>query len=260
MILDELAAYAKERVEAAKQKKGISELIAEAQALPKGAFVFEKKLKKEGLSFICEVKKASPSKGIISEKFPYLEIAKEYEEAGADCISVLTEPKWFLGSDAIFREIRKTCTIPMIRKDFTVDPYQIYEAKLLGTDAVLLICALLDTDTIREYLDICNEMGISALVETHDQKEIESALKAGAKIIGVNNRNLKDFSVDFENARQLRACIPKEVLFVAESGVKGSEDIKALREIGADAVLVGEALMRAENKKELLKQWKIEQK
>ena len=272
MILDELAAYAKERVEAAKQKKGISELIAEAQALPKGAFVFEKKLKKEGLSFICEVKKASPSKGIISEKFPYLEIAKEYEEAGADCISVLTEPKWFLGSDAIFREIRKTCTIPMIRvlilrlvfmyfrKDFTVDPYQIYEAKLLGTDAVLLICALLDTDTIREYLDICNELGISALVETHDQKEIESALKAGAKIIGVNNRNLKDFSVDFENARQLRACIPKEVLFVAESGVKGSEDIKALREIGADAVLVGEALMRAENKKELLKQWKIEQK
>lgn len=174
MILDELAAYAKERVEAAKQKKGISELIAEAQALPKGAFVFEKKLKKEGLSFICEVKKASPSKGIISEKFPYLEIAKEYEEAGADCISVLTEPKWFLGSDADFPGNTKNMhDTDESRKDFTVDPYQIYEAKLLGTDAVLLICALLDTDTIREYLDHLQRTGDQRTGrELHDQKEM----------------------------------------------------------------------------------------
>lgn len=256
MILDELAAYAGKRVETQKQKKDMAQMMAEAQAMPKGDFVFENRLRKEGLSFICEVKKASPSKGIISKEFPYLQIAKEYEEAGADCMSVLTEPKWFMGSDMIFREIRETCSIPMIRKDFTVDAYQIYEAKTLGADAVLLICALLDTDTIREYLRICENLGISALVETHNRKEIESAIEAGAKIIGVNNRNLKDFSVDFENARHLRECIPKEIVFVAESGVRGSEDIRALREIGADAVLIGEALMRAENKKELLKQWK----
>ena len=260
MILDDIVEKRKEQLQREKdniEPQDMKEMALNSKNKNHG---FKEVLKKSGLSVISEVKKASPSKGVIAEDFRPVEIAIAYEDAGAASISCLTEEHYFKGGSKYFADIRAKVDIPMLRKDFIFDEYQIYEAKLLGTDAVLLICALLDTDTIREYLDICNELGISALVETHDQKEIESALKAGAKIIGVNNRNLKDFSVDFENARQLRACIPKEVLFVAESGVKGSEDIKALREIGADAVLVGEALMRAENKKELLKQWKIEQK
>lgn len=252
MILDELAAYARERVEEAKKKIPAEEMRRMAEALPAGDFRFENALKNKGMSFICEVKKASPSKGIIAERFPYVEIAQEYERAGADCVSVLTEPRWFLGSDEIFKEIREKISLPMIRKDFTVDAYQIYEAKAMGADAVLLICALLSTETIREYLAICDGLGLTALVETHDEAEIASAVKAGARVIGVNNRNLKNFTVDFGNAAKLRERIPSDVIFVAESGVKGPEDIRALSGIGADAVLVGEALMRAEDKKQKL--------
>lgn len=252
MILDELANHARERVEKAREEKSLEQIREEARALPKGDFRFEKALQNQKMSFICEIKKASPSKGIISQEFPYLEIADDYEKAGADCVSVLTEPKWFLGSDEIFRQVRKRISLPMIRKDFTVDSYQIYEAKLLGADAVLLICALLDTEQIREYIGICDELGLTALVETHNEEEIQSAVQAGARVIGVNNRNLKDFSVDFENAKSLRAKIPKEAVFVAESGVSGAEDVRDLSRIGADAVLIGEALMRAEDKKETL--------
>lgn len=256
MILDELAKYAAERVKKAKEQKSLEQIKEEAYALPKGSFRFEKALWGKEMSFICEVKKASPSKGIISEEFPYLEIAKSYEKSGADCISVLTEPKWFLGSDEIFCQIRQEVSLPMIRKDFTVDEYQIYEAKVMGADAVLLICALLDTDTIRKYLAICDTLGISALVETHDEAEIASAVAAGARLIGVNNRNLKDFSVNFENAKRLREKIPKEAVFVAESGVKGEKDVRSLCGIGADAVLMGEALMRAEYPEEKLRSFR----
>lgn len=252
MILDELAAYASVRVAEAKKKISAEEIEQKARSLPKGDFRFEKALQKKDMSFICEVKRASPSKGLIAEHFPYVDIAREYEQAGADCVSVLTEPKWFLGSDEIFKEIRAAINLPMIRKDFTVDAYQIYEAKCMGADAVLLICALLPTETIREYLKICDDLGLTALVETHDEKEIQSALQAGARVIGVNNRNLKNFTVDFSNAANLREQIPANVTFVAESGVKDPEDVGALAEIGADAVLVGEALMRAENKTERL--------
>lgn len=252
MILDELAGYARERVQRAKEEKSLVQIREEALAMPKGDFRFEHALQKKEMSFICEIKKASPSKGIISEDFPYLKIAKEYEDAGADCVSVLTEPKWFLGSDEIFGEVRKKISLPMIRKDFTVDVYQIYEAKLLGADAVLLICALLDTETIREYLEVCDRLGLTALVETHNEDEIDSAIEAGARVIGVNNRNLKDFSVDFENAKRLRERIPKETVFVAESGVSGAKDVASLSGIGADAVLIGEALMRSEDKKRTL--------
>ena len=252
MILDELAAYASVRVAEAKKKISAEEIEQKARSLPKGDFRFEKALQKKDMSFICEVKRASPSKGLIAEHFPYVDIAREYEQAGADCVSVLTEPKWFLGSDEIFKEIRAAIKFPMIRKDFTVDAYQIYEAKCMGADAVLLICALLPTETIREYLKICDDLGLTALVETHDEKEIQSALQAGARVIGVNNRNLKNFTVDFSNAANLREQIPANVTFVAESGVKDPEDVGALAEIGADAVLVGEALMRAENKTERL--------
>lgn len=256
MILDELAAYAKERVQNAKSHKSLEQIKKEAYLMPKGEFCFEKKLQKSEMSFICEVKKASPSKGIISREFPYLEIAKAYEEGGADCISVLTEPKWFLGSDEIFSQIRKEVNLPMLRKDFTVDEYQIYEAKLMGADAVLLICALLETEKIKEYLKICDDMGISAVVETHDELEIDTAIQAKARIIGVNNRNLKNFTVDFENAKTLAEKIPKETIFVAESGVKTKQDILQIEQAGANAVLIGEALMRISNIEQQIKAFK----
>ena len=255
-ILEQLAAYARERVEEARRLFPEEELRRQTLALPKGELAFKKALKKPGLSFICECKKASPSNGLIAPDFPYLQIAKDYEAAGADCISVLTEPKWFLGSDQYLKEIAATVSLPCLRKDFTVDPYMIYEAKLLGASAVLLICAILKEEQIREFLGLCGELGLSALVEAHDEREVEMALRAGAEIIGVNNRNLKDFSVDTENSRRLRQMIPKDVLFVSESGVGSPEDVEALRELGADAVLVGETLMRAGDRKARLAELK----
>lgn len=209
------------------------------------------------MSFICECKKASPSKGLIEPDFRYLEIAREYEEAGADCISVLTEPKWFLGSDEYLKEIAKTVSIPCIRKDFTVDEYQIYQAKTLGAAAVLLICSILSEVQLGEYIKICDSLGISALVEIHNEKEAGMAVRAGARIIGVNNRNLKDFTVDTANSRKLRDLIPNDIIFVSESGVKSTDDIRAIREIGADAVLIGETLMRADNKKAKLDELRL---
>lgn len=253
-ILDQLAEHAKDRVERAKEQLPLETVKQRAMALPKGEFAFENALKKPGMSFICECKKASPSKGLIAPVFPYLEIAREYEAAGADCISVLTEPKWFLGRDEYLQEIAENARIPCLRKDFTVDEYMICEAKLLGASAVLLICSILTQTQVRTYIDICDTLGLSALVEAHDEAEVKMALGAGARIIGVNNRNLKDFSVDTDNSRRLRALIPPEVLFVSESGVRNAEDVAALREIGTDAVLIGETLMRASDKKAKLKE------
>ena len=201
---------------------------------------------------IAELKQASPSKGLIRPDFHPVALAKEYEQAGADCISCLTEPKWFLRSDEIFREIRSLVRTPMIRKDFVVDEYQILQAKTMGADCVLLICTLLDTNTLARYLRLCSDLDLAALVETHDAEEISSAVSAGAKMIGVNNRNLKDFSVDFGNAARLRDLIPPDRLYVAESGVKSPSDAALLKEAGADAVLIGEMLMRAEDKKAML--------
>ncbi len=255
-ILDELADYARVRTAQAKEIIPPQEMEERARSLPKGEPVFEKALRKEGLSFICEVKKASPSKGLIAPDFPYLSIAKEYEAAGADAISVLTEPRWFLGSNDYLREITETVSTPCLRKDFTVDPYMIYEAKTLGASAVLLICAILRPEELAQYRMLAEDLGMSAIVETHDEDEIGMALSAGAKIIGVNNRNLKDFSVDTENSRRLRERVPKDTLFVSESGIQGKEDIEKLREIGVDAVLVGERLMRSDDKKALLAEWR----
>lgn len=248
-ILDQLADYARERVAKAKKKIPLEEIKKQALSLPKGNFAFEKALKRSDISFICECKKASPSKGLISPEFPYLQIAKDYEAAGADCISVLTEPKWFLGRDEYLKEIASAVSIPCLRKDFTVDEYMIYEAKVLGASAVLLICSILSEEKLREYIELCDELGLSALVEAHDEAEVSVALKTGARIIGVNNRNLKDFSVDTDNSMKLRGFIPENVLFVSESGVSSAEDVAKLREIGADAVLIGETLMRASDKK-----------
>ncbi len=244
-ILDKLAEHARERVETAKQAVSADEMKARALALPKGGFEFEKALAKKGLSFICECKKASPSKGIIAEDFPYLDIARQYEASGADCISVLTEPKWFLGSSDYLREIAAAVKTSCLRKDFTVDEYMIYEAKTLGAKAVLLICSILPVEQIERYIGVCDELGLSALVEAHDENEVRTAVSVGARIIGVNNRNLADFTVNTDNSRRLRELVPDGVLFVSESGVSSREDTARLEAVGADAVLIGEALMRA---------------
>ena len=253
-ILEQLAAHAKQRVAEKMKNKSLEEIKKEACNMPRGNFEFEKALRKNDIAFICECKKASPSKGVIAESFDYLQIAKDYEKAGADCISVLTEPKWFLGSDAYLKEIANTINIPCIRKDFTVDEYMIYEAKLLGAKAILLICAILNQSQVKHYIDICDELGISALVEAHDEAEIKMAVKAGARIIGVNNRNLKDFSVDTANSKRLRQMIPGDIIFVSESGISSNEDIKELRDAKVDAVLIGETLMKADDKTAKLKE------
>lgn len=259
MILDTLAESSKMRVAKAMNNVPLTELksqIFHGDTVNKfhnrESFAFEKALKENGISFICEVKKASPSKGIIAHDFSYLDIAKEYEEADASAISVLTEPEYFKGHDTYLSEISKSVQIPVLRKDFTVDEYQIYEAKTLGADAVLLICALLNTDTIRSYISICDILGLSALVEAHTEEEVMSAIAAGARVIGVNNRNLKTFEVDLHTCTTLRGLVPREILFVAESGIQTSEDIAELKIAGVDAVLIGETLMRSENKKEML--------
>lgn len=251
-ILDKLAENAHQRVEAAMREVPLKTLRAQAEMLPSGGFVFEKALRKDDIAFICECKKASPSKGIIAVDFPYLNIARAYEAAGADAISVLTEPKWFLGSDSYLEEISEQVQIPCLRKDFTVDSYMIYQSKILGAAAVLLICSILSEEQLGKYIALCDTMGMSALVEARNAKEVEIALQAGARVIGVNNRNLKDFSVDPTNCQRLRNYVPPSVCFVAESGVSGHKDIEALRKVGADAVLIGEVLMRAPNKKEKL--------
>ena len=251
-ILEQLADYARKRVMAEMEENSLDtmrELAMSKSSAAGDLFAFEQALRKEGVSFICECKKASPSKGLIAPNFPYLEIAKEYETAGADCISVLTEPKWFLGNDEYLKEIAEAVSIPCLRKDFTVDEYQIYQAKVLGASAVLLICSILTEDQMKDYIGICDELGLSALVEVHDEQEVQTALNTGARIIGVNNRNLKDFSVDTDNSRRLRELIPPDVLFISESGVRTAEDVSALRKIGADAVLIGETLMRASDKR-----------
>ena len=251
-ILDQLSSHAKERVEEAKRRVPLFEMKSQAHSIERGDFSFERALKKPGLSFILECKKASPSKGLIAEDFPYLSIAGEYEKAGADAVSVLTEPKWFLGKNEYLKEISSELSIPVLRKDFTVDEYMIYEAKTLGASAVLLICSILSREQLLEYIEIADSLGISALVESHDEKEIKTALSVHARIIGVNNRNLKDFSVDTENSKKLRSLIPDSVLFVSESGVKDERDVSDIRALGADAVLIGETMMAAKDKREML--------
>ena len=251
-ILDKLAEHARVRVAEAKKDISSSEICRLAMSMPKGGFEFENALRSEDISFICECKKASPSKGMIAQDFPYLQIAKDYEAAGADCISVLTEPKWFLGCNEYLREIAAGVSVPCLRKDFIVDEYMIYEAKILGASAVLLIVSILSETQLRKYIRICDELGISALVEIHDETEALRAVNAGARVIGVNNRDLRDFSVDTCNSRRLREMIPRNILFVSESGIKTAQDVALLRSAGADAVLVGEALMKAHDKKRML--------
>jgi indole-3-glycerol phosphate synthase len=263
-ILDEIAGKTKLRVAEAKKTAPFDQVKKDALALAENAgsleeaarFPFDRAISAPGVSFICEVKKASPSKGIIAEDFPYLQIAREYEAAGAAAISVLTEPDYFLGSDQYLREIAAAVSIPALRKDFVIDAYQIYEAKILGAKAVLLICALLDTETLTEYVKTANELGLSSLVEIHGEAEAERAVQAGAKIIGINNRDLTTFKVDLGITARLRSLIPAGILTVAESGIKSVEDVRSLSSLGIDAVLVGESLMRAADKKQFLAELK----
>lgn len=231
--------------------KSVAKSFAEAGEKP-GRYRFYKALQKKGMSYICEVKKASPSKGLIAPDFPYVKIAKEYEKAGASAISCLTEPYYFKGSDVYLREIAETVSIPVLRKDFTVNTYMIYQAKVLGASAILLICAILNDEQLAEYLALADSLGLDALVEAHDAEEVARALKAGAQIVGVNNRDLKTFEVDVRNSIRLREQAPRDVLFVSESGIKTSEDIRKLYENEVDAVLIGETLMRSEDKKQAL--------
>lgn len=256
MILDKLAQSAKLRAENDKKRMPSEEMKQMALSLPKKNFEFEKALGGNDIRFICEVKKASPSKGLIASDFPYIQIAKDYELAGAAAVSVLTEPEYFQGSDRYLEEISRNIAIPIIRKDFTVDEYMIYQAHTIGASAVLLIGSLLDTATIKSYIRVCDSLGLSALVEAHDETEIRSALDAGARLIGVNNRNLKDFTVDIHNCIRLRKLVPSEVTFVAESGIKTAEDIDVLRQANVNAVLIGETLMRSPDKKAMLAQLK----
>ena len=257
MILDELVAATKKRVDKLYSDNLYDELKSKAYEIAKNEdddkrFRFEKNLRNKPISFICEVKKASPSKGVIAEDFPYLDIAREYEEAGASAISVLTEPQWFMGSLEYLRQIAAEVSIPCLRKDFTVSPYMIYEAKLAGASAVLLICSILTEAELKEYIGICDDLGLSALVEAHDETEVAMAVRSGARVIGVNNRDLKDFTVDPTNCLRLRAAVPDDVIFVGESGVKTSDDIRKLLENNVDAVLIGESMMRAKDKKAFL--------
>lgn len=253
MILETIAQANRERYAEIEKQIPLEEIKSKALSMNiNDEFPFEKAIAKDGISYICEVKKASPSKGIIAEDFPYVQIAKDYENAGASAISVLTEPQWFKGENKYLQEISQNVKIPLLRKDFTVCEYQIYEAKVIGASAVLLICALLDTETIRKWIKICDSLGLSALVEAHTEEEVKSALDAGARVIGVNNRNLKDFTVDLTTCTRLRKLVPKEILFVGESGIKTAEDVQKLREAGVNGLLIGETLMRNADKKKAL--------
>lgn len=249
-ILDTLAQHARARVERAGKERPLADVRAQAEAMDADTgYPFDRAIAAPGMSFICECKKASPSKGLIAPDFPYLSIAKEYEAAGAAAISCLTEPDFFLGSTRYLQEIAAAVTIPVLRKDFTVDPYMIYEAKILGASAVLLICAILDDGQLQEYGEIARSLGLSVLVEAHDAQEVDRALAVDGAIIGVNNRNLKDFTVDINNSVRLRGRIPKDRLYVSESGVRTPEDVGVLYRNGTNAVLIGETLMRAQDKK-----------
>jgi indole-3-glycerol phosphate synthase len=249
MILDTIAASTRLRIASDKKEVSLAQMkeyaALNSHCVP---FQFEKKIRMPGMHFICEVKKASPSKGIIAEHFPYVAIAKEYEKAGADCISVLTEPEFFLGSNTYLKEIKEAVQIPVLRKDFTLDEYQIYQAKALGADCVLLICALLSEDELKCFLTVCKELFLSAIVEAHDEDEVAMAIRAGAHILGVNNRNLKTFEVDIKNSLRLRSMVPEEILFVAESGITSYLEVKELEVAKINAVLIGESLMRASDK------------
>ncbi len=256
-MLDEIVEKTKERIELEKSIISLDDLKREISCIEiNDDFPFKKALQSDDISIIAEVKKASPSKGMIADDFDYVQIAKDYEEAGASAISVLTEPYFFKGDDDYLKEIAQNVSIPILRKDFVIDEYMIYQAKYLGASAVLLIVAILDIVSLRKYLDLAHSLGLSAIVEVHDGDEIMKALTVGAEIIGVNNRDLRDFSVDIENSISLRRCVGEDVVFISESGIKTKEDVARLKENNVDAVLIGETLMKSDDKKAMISELK----
>lgn len=256
MILETIINAVKVRVEKDKEAIPYSAMKSMAENLSSTTkdFPFEKAFCTNNMHFICEIKKASPSKGVIDEVFPYLKIAKEYEDASATCISVLTEPDFFKGSEIYLTEIKRAVSIPLIRKDFIIDPYQIYQSKVIGADCILLICSILDDNELTQYLHLCDDLGLSVLVEAHDEKEVHRAVNCRARMIGVNNRDLRTFQVDINNSIRLRKLVPENIIFIAESGISTNQDIKALKEANVNGVLVGETLMRAKNKSKMLEE------
>ena len=252
-MLEKIVAKTEERLVESKRNKPLSQLKEEVSKLDiNDDFPFKEALKDPEIAIIAEVKKASPSKGLIAEDFDYIKIAKDYEQAGASAISVLTEPYFFKGSNDYLKEIAENVSIPILRKDFTIDEYMIWEAKSLGASAILLIVSILDDVQLKRYLDLAHDLGLSAIVETHDEDEIRTAIGAGAEIIGVNNRNLADFTVDINNSVNLRRLVSDDVLFISESGIKTAEDVRRLKENNVDAVLIGETLMRSDDKKSMI--------
>lgn len=255
-ILHEIAEKTRKRVEECKRRKPLEQVKEEALSMKtETGYPFEKAMAQEGLSFICEVKKASPSKGLIASDFPYVDIARDYERGGARAISVLTEPYYFQGSDQYLKEIRQAVSLPIIRKDFVVDEYMIYEAKVMGADAVLLICAILNDEELAHFYQVADRLGLTALVEAHDQEEVNRALAAGARLIGVNNRDLHTFTVDINNSIRYRRIVPENVLFVSESGIKTAEDIASLVENQVNGVLIGETMMVAPDRVRAVKEF-----
>ncbi|MDR3185684.1 MAG: indole-3-glycerol phosphate synthase TrpC [Christensenellaceae bacterium] len=252
-ILQRLATSSLERAARDQLNFPLSELRRCVKLHQSRGMLFESQLKQDRISFICEIKRASPSKGLIVQDFPYIQIAKEYEMSGADCISVLTEPEFFLGSDRYLSDISRQVEIPILRKDFTICEYQIYQAAFINAHAILLICSLLDPQKLLDFLQIADQIGIAAVTETHNEKEVEMALNAGSRIIGVNNRNLTDFSVNLKNCISLRSIVPKDRIFIAESGIKSRADVEILEEAEVDALLIGEALMVSLDKKATLR-------
>lgn len=254
MFLEKIVNSVKKRLEIKKAGLSFEKIIELALDMPQNQdFTFEKALTTDDVEFICEVKKASPSKGIISLDFPYMQIATDYAAGGAAAISVLTEPEFFLGSDEYLLDISNSVTIPTLRKDFIIDRYQLYEARLLGASAILLIAEILDEKSIREYISIADMLGLSVLVESHSLHQMEKAIAAGARIIGVNNRNLDTFEVDINTSINLRKKAPQELIFVSESGISTPEDIAILRDNKVNAVLIGETLMRSDDRVKTLK-------
>ena len=257
VMLDEIVEKTKLRIDEEKKIKSLDDLKAEVLSKEiEMDFPFKKALSAPDISIIAEVKRASPSKGLIAEDFDYVKIAKEYEEAGASAISVLTEPYFFLGSDDYLSDIAQNVSIPILRKDFVIDEYMIWQAKAFGASAILLIVSILDTVQLKKYPDLAHDLGLSAIVETHDASEISTAMIVGAEIVGVNNRNLNDFTVDIENSINLRRCVSGDVVFISESGIKTKEDVTRLKENNVDAVLIGETLMKSDDKKSMISELK----
>lgn len=253
MILDEIVKSTLKRVAKAKESIPLEEMKQKALDQPnEQSFPFEEALAGKGMGFICEIKRASPSKGMLAEKFNYLEIAQAYKEAGAEALSILTEPEFFKGKNTYLTEIKQTVNLPVLRKDFVIDEYQIYEAKAIGANAVLLIVSILDDAQLQHYHELAHTLGLSALVEAHSIEELERALKVNPRLIGVNNRDLKTFTVDLENSVSLRNQVPKDILFIAESGIKTRTDVAILEKGLVDGILIGETMMLAEDKKEQL--------